>query len=474
MGAAFAVGMDDRQLVELAQRIGSRQHLLDRTLPIISFYSTRKITNLIRELSGELEIEDLWLPYFCVSCNLSKGSQMVHTRGPVWLGVRASMAAMPIFTPILHEGDLLVDGGFLNNLPVDVMRQQFGSAAVLGIDCSPLSPKTRQYDFGPSISAWEALRYQMQPPEQRKGPPNMLSGLTQIMDTNGIYRQQFTKDSRRPDCAPAGTWLGHAGFRSHRRYHRSILPGRLRAAGRLATGVQPGDTPMIPNASPSASPTCLRVGHGGAAGHARPNSLRSLHLALEMGVDMVEFDVRPCRDGLVLLHDDSLAAFGHAGLASQTRLDELRALPGVPDGPVATLEQALDLLQGQVRINVDVKDAGYEASVVEAVAARGLLGRGAVQLDHPCQPAAHPAGGARGAGRDFVSRRQGQRQPQALPETGGVAGAGRDAPGAALPGGRYDGGCRGECGHALPPGSLAGCGGRGASGQWPGLHLDGG
>ncbi|MBN1149058.1 MAG: cyclic nucleotide-binding domain-containing protein [Anaerolineales bacterium] len=194
MGAAFARGMDDQDLTELAQHIGSRELLLDRTLPIISFYTTRKITDLIQNLSSGLDIEDLWLPYFCISCNLSKGSQMVHTRGPVWLAIRASMAAMPIFTPILHEGDLLVDGGFLNNLPVDVMRQQFGSATVLGIDCSPLSPKTQEYDFGPSISGWEALRYQLQPRLRRKAPPTLLRGLTQIMDTNGIYRQQFTKD----------------------------------------------------------------------------------------------------------------------------------------------------------------------------------------------------------------------------------------------------------------------------------------
>ncbi len=194
MGAAFARGMDDQELADLARRIGSKEYLLDRTLPIFSFYATRKITHLIQSLSEGLELEDLWLPYFCVSCNLSKGSQMVHTRGPVWLAVRASMGAMPIFTPVLHEGDLLVDGGYLNNLPVDVMRRQFGSGTVLGIDCSPLSPKTQEYDFGPSISAWEALRYRMQPPENRKSPPTLFQGFAQIMDVNGIYRQQFTKD----------------------------------------------------------------------------------------------------------------------------------------------------------------------------------------------------------------------------------------------------------------------------------------
>ncbi|MBN1149059.1 MAG: glycerophosphodiester phosphodiesterase [Anaerolineales bacterium] len=131
---------------------------------------------------------------------------------------------------------------------------------------------------------------------------------------------------------------------------------------------------MTAAASPRTSSACLRVGHGGAAGHARSNSLRSLRLALEMGVDMVEFDVRPCQDGLVLLHDDSLAEFGLAQLASQSSLQALRSLENVPDGPIATLQEALHLLKGRAQINVDVKDAGYEAAVVEAVTAQGLLG----------------------------------------------------------------------------------------------------
>ncbi|HBP90564.1 MAG TPA: hypothetical protein DD706_23080, partial [Nitrospiraceae bacterium] len=49
----------------------------------------------------------------------------------------------------------------------------------------------------------------------------------------------------------------------------------------------------------------LRIGHRGAAGHAPENTLASLSLAIKLGVDMVEFDVRRTADGaLVLLHDD--------------------------------------------------------------------------------------------------------------------------------------------------------------------------
>lgn len=120
---------------------------------------------------------------------------------------------------------------------------------------------------------------------------------------------------------------------------------------------------------------CLRIGHGGAAGHAPANTLRSLALALEMGVDMVEFDVRACRDALVLLHDDSLTQFGGAGgLVSESTLADLRRLATGPERQVPTLSEALDLLKDRALMNVDLKAAGYEDAVVELVGAKGMAG----------------------------------------------------------------------------------------------------
>ena len=118
----------------------------------------------------------------------------------------------------------------------------------------------------------------------------------------------------------------------------------------------------------------LRIGHGGASAHAPANTLRSLALALELGVDVVEFDVRPCRDALVLLHDDALAHFGATGLASERTLAELRQLTTGPDRRIATLAEALDLLKGRALLNVDLKATGYEEAVVELVRARGMGG----------------------------------------------------------------------------------------------------
>ena len=194
MGAMYAAGMDDQAMYELAMQHGSHAALLDRTLPIFSFYASHKVTAQIREFLGDQMIEDLPLPFFCVSANLSQGRQMVHTSGRVWEAVRASMAAAPIFTPFLSGDDLLVDGGFLNNIPVDIMRPRPGIATVIGVDASPLSSKTQAYDFGPGISTWEALRYRFAPAYKRKRPPGILAVFSQIMDINGMYRQTFVRD----------------------------------------------------------------------------------------------------------------------------------------------------------------------------------------------------------------------------------------------------------------------------------------
>ena len=135
--------------------------------------------------------------------------------------------------------------------------------------------------------------------------------------------------------------------------------------------------PTVPSATRAAdawNKPFLRIGHGGAAGHARANSLRSLTLALEMGVDVVEFDVRPCRDTLVLLHDDKLTQFGVQKLPGDSTLTELRALDTGLDGPIPTFAEALDLVKGRALLNVDVKGAGYEDAILERVRAKGMLG----------------------------------------------------------------------------------------------------
>jgi len=119
-----------------------------------------------------------------------------------------------------------------------------------------------------------------------------------------------------------------------------------------------------------------RIGHSGAAGHAPANTLKSLALALEIGVDIVEFDVRACRDGLVLIHDATLEAMPSPYGAKAVRectVAELQALPLESGERIPTLAEALELLRGRVPFNLDLKEAGCETRVVEALREMGAL-----------------------------------------------------------------------------------------------------
>lgn len=81
-------------------------------------------------------IEDLWTPFFCVSANLSEATPVVHARGPLWQAARTSMSIPGVFSPVMADGDILVDGGVLNNFPVDIMANLSGSQHLIGINVS--------------------------------------------------------------------------------------------------------------------------------------------------------------------------------------------------------------------------------------------------------------------------------------------------------------------------------------------------
>lgn len=158
ISAAYAAGIPVAVMCELAEAFASPKKLLDRTLPVVALMVGRKITALYRKLFGDLLIEDLWTPCFGVSSGLSRARAVVQRRGLVWRIVRASTALPAIFPPLLEDdGEVLVDGCVMNNMPLDVMRAQCEGGTVLGVNPMPTRDKQKNYSFGPSISGWRAL-----------------------------------------------------------------------------------------------------------------------------------------------------------------------------------------------------------------------------------------------------------------------------------------------------------------------------
>jgi glycerophosphoryl diester phosphodiesterase len=121
-----------------------------------------------------------------------------------------------------------------------------------------------------------------------------------------------------------------------------------------------------------------RVGHRGASALAPENTLRALELAVELGCDMLEFDVLDLADGtLVLAHSNDLREVSHGAARGRVRSRDLEGLRRVaPDLP--TLDEALafcaDRLPG-VGLQLDLKRLGIEAAAVETVRRHGVLDR---------------------------------------------------------------------------------------------------
>ena len=108
----------------------------------------------------------------------------------------------------------------------------------------------------------------------------------------------------------------------------------------------------------------LIIAHRGASAYERENTLNSFRRAMEMRADMIEFDVRRTGDGVMVVHHDAEA--GGRPIASMT-MTEVRDLAGRIGYEIPTLAAVLDLAAGGIRVNIELKEAGYEEQVVEAV-----------------------------------------------------------------------------------------------------------
>jgi predicted acylesterase/phospholipase RssA/CRP-like cAMP-binding protein len=192
MAAGYALDWSPERLSQLAAKFSDPKKLLDYTLPYASITSTRRITTLLQELMGETRIEDTWRSFFCVSANLTRGEEQLHTNGLLWKAVRASMAFPAIFAPISDEGCVLIDGGAANNLPIDRMREMCPTGTVIGVDLHTGSPTPGPYEFGPSLSGWQVLMRRLIPSARPIKAPNLLDIVAGIVYSNNRYRLNET------------------------------------------------------------------------------------------------------------------------------------------------------------------------------------------------------------------------------------------------------------------------------------------
>jgi NTE family protein/lysophospholipid hydrolase len=163
IAALPAMGMDYPTMYEACRDYFVKGRLLDFTLPVVSLTSGARIARRLAAFFGDAQIEDLWVNYYCISSNLTRAEAVVHRDGPVWKRVRASISLPGILPPIFHNGDLLVDGGVINNLPVDVMRSLCEGGMVIALDVTPKVDLTHREPFPEVISGWRVLARRANP-----------------------------------------------------------------------------------------------------------------------------------------------------------------------------------------------------------------------------------------------------------------------------------------------------------------------
>lgn len=169
MAAAVALEWEDETLYQTFHRaFVASNPLSDYTLPLVSLVAGRKASRLLRAEFGEGDIEDLPLPFYCISADLADGRAVVHDEGPLWRALRATIAIPGILPPVCSRGQVLVDGGVIDNLPIAAMRA-LNPGPAIGVDIAghhALATELNETDLPP---AWQLLTQRWRGHPQRPG-----------------------------------------------------------------------------------------------------------------------------------------------------------------------------------------------------------------------------------------------------------------------------------------------------------------
>ncbi len=211
MGAIVAglwsIGLEREKMIDHL-RAGGTAAFRDFTVPFVSFTTGQKMWDIVDQVGGDKQIEDLWQPYFCVSAILNRAEIKIHTRGSLTKSILASSRAPGVFPPVVWDDDLLVDGGIINNVPVDVMKEYSNGGIVIAVDVSPAPESAKTEDYGMALSGVRLMLNRLNPFSASIYPPSIIKVLMKTIDfSSESYRRKVA------DAADLYIRLPLEGFR---------------------------------------------------------------------------------------------------------------------------------------------------------------------------------------------------------------------------------------------------------------------
>jgi NTE family protein len=166
IGALYALNYNYEETYQHFERLlGSAHNVFswkNFTWPAISLFNCEAFTIELEKVFGNKKIENIWLPYFCVTCNLGAYREATHKSGLLWEKCRGSVAVPGLVPPMVINGELHIDGGVVNNLPVNTMREMLGSESkIIAIELMSELVDHNRYNFPPTLTFKEALLAKM-------------------------------------------------------------------------------------------------------------------------------------------------------------------------------------------------------------------------------------------------------------------------------------------------------------------------
>ncbi|MGN6148399.1 MAG: patatin-like phospholipase family protein [Rhizomicrobium sp.] len=226
MGGIIAAGLAlewslDELMARTREVFVKSNPLSDYTIPLIALVRGKKVSELLREHFGDIRIEEMPRPFFCVSSDLTSGRIHVHRAGPLWRALRASVALPGILPPVTHHGHLLVDGGVMNNLPVDVMAQRQSGPIIASDVTGELDIRVTDERYGER--PWWWLVWQ-----RMRGSPSILSILMRSGTVGSEAQRRLVRDQVNYLFEPP---LPDIGLRDWKKFDQAVAEGYEHAQG---------------------------------------------------------------------------------------------------------------------------------------------------------------------------------------------------------------------------------------------------
>ena len=231
IGAVMAALVASDQPVDTVTAIARKAFATNPTgdynlIPLLSLMKGQRLRRVVGNALVELlgrdgDVEDLWKAYYCVATNYSRASEHVVRSGSLFKAMMASIAIPGALPPVIHQGELLCDGGTFNNFPVDVMRSARGVGRVIGVDLSLLNPHRIEHDEVPGT--WALLRDRLRPRAKRRYRLPSLAAY--LINVTVLYSMSRQRQARKLTDVYFNPPLRRVGMLDWRRFDHIVQQG---------------------------------------------------------------------------------------------------------------------------------------------------------------------------------------------------------------------------------------------------------